>query len=119
VENRAWNNLCLGAIEEVGKSVNHSVSRWTPTDALLAHRGQKLPQCLNLIRVLSRLNDEPIFSLILDYNEPEKSNQSPWFDPTVKRTDTVGELGSTEMCVSQMPSWKAKTLEKLTKKKYF
>ena len=31
-----------------------------------------------------------------------------------KCPDTVGELKSAEMCVSHMPSWKAKTLGKLT-----
>jgi hypothetical protein len=30
---------------------------------------------------------------------------------------TVGELKSAEMCVSHMPSWKAKTLGKLTQEK--
>jgi len=30
-----------------------------------------------------------------------------------KRSDTVGELKSAEMGVSNMPSWKAKKLEKL------
>ena len=34
-----------------------------------------------------------------------------------KRSDTVGELGSAEICVSHMPSWKAKKLGKLTQEK--
>jgi hypothetical protein len=36
-----------------------------------------------------------------------------------KRPDTVGEPRSAEICVSHMPSWKAKTLGKLTQEKYF
>jgi transposase-like protein len=31
--------------------------------------------------------------------------------------DTVGEFKSAEICVSHMPSWKAKTFGKLTQKK--
>jgi hypothetical protein len=34
-----------------------------------------------------------------------------------KRGDTVGELKSAEMCVSHMPSWKAKKPGKLTQEK--
>jgi len=34
-----------------------------------------------------------------------------------KRPDTVGELRSAEICVSYMPSLKAKKLEKLTQEK--
>jgi hypothetical protein len=34
-----------------------------------------------------------------------------------KSTDTVGELKSAEMCVSHMPSWKAKKLGKHTQEK--
>ena len=34
-----------------------------------------------------------------------------------KWRDTVGELGSAEICVSHMPSWKAKKLGKLTQEK--
>src|SRR2546422_7259948 len=36
----------------------------------------------------------------------------------IKRTDTVGELRSAEICVPHMPSWKAKKLGKLTQEKY-
>jgi len=35
----------------------------------------------------------------------------------LKGTDTVGELGSAEICVSHMPAWKAKKLGKLTQEK--
>jgi hypothetical protein len=34
-----------------------------------------------------------------------------------KLPDTVGEFKSAEMCVSHMPSWKAKKLGKLTQEK--
>jgi hypothetical protein len=34
-----------------------------------------------------------------------------------KRADTVGELKSAEICVSHMPSWKAKKLGKRTQEK--
>jgi hypothetical protein len=34
-----------------------------------------------------------------------------------KPPDTVGELGSAEICVSHMPSWKAKKLGKLLQEK--
>ena len=34
-----------------------------------------------------------------------------------KPPDTVGELGSAEICVSHMPAWKAKKLGKLTQEK--
>jgi hypothetical protein len=34
-----------------------------------------------------------------------------------KRRDTVGELKSAEMCVSHLPSWKAKKRGKLTQEK--
>ena len=34
-----------------------------------------------------------------------------------KRTDTVGEFKRAEICVSHIPSWKAKKREKLTQEK--
>jgi hypothetical protein len=37
--------------------------------------------------------------------------------PQEKRGDTVGELKSAEICVSHMPSWKAKKLGKRTQEK--
>jgi hypothetical protein len=47
---------------------------------------------------------------------------NPWGKPGCraapeKRTDTVGEPPSAEICVSHMPSWKAKKLGKLPQEK--
>jgi hypothetical protein len=54
---------------------------------------------------------------VVPYKTEKEMLPEPLFSLSRKPPDTVGELKNAEICVSHMPSWKAKKLGKLTQEK--